>query len=501
MDLRKARMAAEKFTGGERRMTDLDVPVRNEIMSERPDVMLLNTMLLDPGISFPLHLLKLPITRSNLVYTNPDADIQKFVRGELKELKRSLLFDALTALEHGYAAFERRYVLRDSMYHYKEFVHLNPLYLWIRVNEKTKGFNGIRQQYKTGIVDLKPEKSYIFSHEAYFSNLYGNSQIKYAYVPWLLDKEFYRYHGLALQEFGLQTLVGRAPEGDREVDMGEAGKQTISNLEFIKLIGEAVRSRTVVTYPMGEGWDLSALFKDTRNTWDFNKDHDFLDLKKALAILVPPELWRSGGGSYAKAKVQSFWFEQTIGTILDELTYSVMRHIVKPIIKLNFWDGRKEPSYGEIDAKPPSLEYQEFAQKLLLSKESKEVVNWEALFRMLRIPVTSGDDEEFGIENIPASIKTLEDFCHKAFTTGIVHGKSELSYTGMVPLTNDAKKMLAEEARKMQFIARNASSPREGFQAILSRLRAEGREVAHDFFYKQIKDGQYHQLTKGSEHA
>ena len=121
-----------------------------------------------------------------------------------------------------------------------------------------------------------------------------------------------------------------------KVNMGEAGEVEISNREFMKLIGESVRSRTVVSIPAAEGFSIEPLFQKHHAIWDFNKDHEFLDTKKALAILVPPELWKSGGGSYAKAQVQSFWFEQTIASILDEVK-RYLRYGWQWGIQLRYW--------------------------------------------------------------------------------------------------------------------------------------------------------------------
>jgi hypothetical protein len=488
--LEAVRWEVEKYVGG-RRMTDLDVQVQNNLLTDRPNIDLFNTMLLDPGVSFPLHMLKLPISRSRFVYQNQDADIQAFVEGELKELHHTLRFESLTALEHGFSSFERRYEIRDAMTHYKEFIHLNPKYIWIRIDPKTKGFNGLQQRYRGNTIDLRPEKSYVFSHEQYFSNLYGRSQINYAYVPWLLDKEFYRYHGLALQEFGLQTLVGRAPEGNRTINMGEAGDKTISNLEFIKMIGETVRSRTVVTYPAGEGWDLGTLFKSMTG-WDFNKDHDFLDNKKALAILLPPELWRGGGGSYAKSRVQSYWFEQTIGAILDELSRAIMRYVVKPIIRLNFWDGREEPPYGTVSCEPPSMEYQQFVEKLILKTNKPQPIDWNALLKIMRIPLKT-DVEEVGLEEMPTTAKTLEDFCRRAFTSGVEFAKDELACPDLyIPIPEEKKKQeFRAEAGRLQWLVKKMPSPRKVLVTVYDRIRLQGRDFAHEFFCKTVEDGGY----------
>lgn len=503
MDERRKMIAAiPKFAAT--RETALDIPIKfGDVLGEKPGIELLNSMLMDPGISFPLHVLKLPISRSKLVYRNSDEDIQKFVDTELGELKRTLLQNALTALEHGFSAFEKRFELKGNMYHYKEFVHLRPEYIWVRIDPKTKGFNGLRQKYRGNEVELEPPKCYIFTYQHQFSNFYGKAQTQYAYVPWLLDKEFYRYHGLALQEFGLQTLLGRAPEGRRKVDMGEAEEQEIDNLEFVNLLCQSVHSRTSLALPSGDEWDIKPLFEKKQALWDFNKDHDFLDMKKALAILIPPDIWRSGGGgSYARAKVQSFWFEQTIGAIIDELTASIMRHIIKPIIQLNFWAGKEEPPYGTLIGETPSLRYHDFAEALIKDYEKKEKIDWTAIFKLMRLPLIEDTEETFGLEQMPTDIKTLRDVCRKAFNKGIEMGKEELAFTSFVPIPEDVSSVLKSEAHRLQFMLKQASSPESRMAVIgvvLARLRADGRVTAHEFFHRVVASGGYTQLNQSQD--
>lgn len=503
MDLKEEnkKWAVNKFVGGKRESV-LDMPIdTGGKLGGKPNMALYTSMMTDPGISFPLHLLKLPVSRSRLVYTNSNADIQKFVTEELEELKRTILFNALTALEYGFAPFERRFEMRDGMYRYKEFIHLRPDYIWIKMHPVRKNFNGIEQRYKGKTVTLSPEKSYVFSYQSYFTNLYGSSQISFAYIPWILDKEFYRYHGVALQEFGIPTIVVSAPEGLKKVDMGEAGEVEITNLEFIKLVAESVRSRSVVGKPPGDDWFMKPLFERKQAFWDFNKDHEWLDLKKALAILIPPEIWKSGGGSYAKSKVQSFWFEQTIASILDELTTSVFRHIIKPIVRLNFWDGKEEPPYGELIGKAPSLEYNVLLEKLIQSDKNKENIDWRATYKLMRVPLIEEKEDSFGLTDIPHDIKSLEGLCRKAFNRGIEIGKEQLAYTGFVPLSSDAKETLKNEASRLQYMLRKTSNQSAVLGVVLGRLRSEGLEQSFDYFHKAIESGNYRKLGESENEA
>lgn len=496
----KRQSAIKPFIGGDRH-SDFDAAIEaGNKLGDRPNIQTCNAMLTDPGISFPLHMLKLPVSRSKLVYSNPDPDIRKFVNSELEELSRVILFSALTALEYGFAPFERRFVMVDGKYHYKEFYHLKPEYVKILIHPQKKNFNGLEQGYKGHRIDLPAEMSYVFAYQTYFSNFYGKPQIDYAYVPWILDKEFYRYHGLALQEFGLPTIHVRAPEGNRKVDMGEAGIVEIPNLEFMKLIGESVRSRSVVGTPPGEDWFIGALFEKRQVVWDYNKDHEWLDRKKALGLLVPPDIWREGGGSFAKAKVQTFWFEQTIAAILGELKQSVFRHIIKPIIRLNFWDGRAEPPYGELHGHAPSLRYQEFMESLIRDEKDKSRIDWPAMFNLMRVPIIENERDNFGLSDIPTDTKSLEGLCRKAFNRGIEIGKEELAFTGYIPLSENIKNTLKDEAHRLQFMLRQTSNPIGVIGVVLGRLRSEGREHGHWWFSNAIENGKY-QSVKETENV
>lgn len=500
-----------RFADKEKRLSEFDSILETDgILDGRPNVLTYNRMLHDPGISFPLHMLKLPITRSQIIYENPDQDITNFVNDNLRALHWTIQYDALTSLEYGFAPFEKRYSHKNGMIYYKEFIPLDPLYIWIKINQETGKYQALRQRFRFQQIDIPAEKTWLNIHDLRFSKMYGRAQIDYAYVPWLLDREFYRYHGVALQEFGLPTLVGRAPEGKRRAMLPDGTVQDISNMEYISLVGQSVRSESVVVLPSGEDFSLDTLFEKSTG-WDFNKDHQFLDLKKALAILLPPELWQAGQtGSYAKSRIQSYWFEQTIGAKLEELMRFVMHYILRPIILINFWDGREMPPLGKLYAEAPSLYYEEFAQKLIIARETQfskkteasDFVSWDSLYELMRIPVKPEEGESIArifTDNLPTDERSLKEVCKKFYRRGIDMGKEELAFRGYVPMSEEMKKSLKAEAQKLKYMLENTSNPRAVLEVVLLRLRDQGRYDAHEFFHDAVEGGNYEAITRRVE--
>jgi hypothetical protein len=484
------------------RETLLEIDVEAGRLKGKPPIPIYKKMQKDPGVSYPLHLLRLALAKSRLAYLNPDKDIKKFVDENLEELSYTILRDAFAALAYGFAPFERRFVMKDGLYFYKEFIALDPEYITIKIHPELKGFDGIVQEppFFGQKVELPVVKSFVFTHNLEFSNLYGVAQIDSAYVPWIIDREFWRFHGVALQEFGLPTLVGRAPEGSRQVQIHGETKD-IRNTDLIKFIGESVRSESVVVIPAEEGWSLDVLFEKRAIIWDFNKDHDFLNLQKALAILIPPEIYREGGGAYAKARIQSFWFEQTVGSILEALLKHVIRYLIKPLIRLNFYDGRVEPPYGKLQGEPMTLSFKDVGEALIkASGEKRPEIDWRALLTLMRIPlVPEGEEPEvkaLSFEEIPQNLRVIEELCRKFYNKGIELGKEELAYAGFVPLGKEDHAMLESEAKRLQWLLKRSENPRPVFGSILGRLRAEGREKAVNFFYSQVDEGRYVSLTK-----
>lgn len=502
---KEAVIVMRRYADKERRIAEFDAKLDMDwILGRRPNIKIYNKMLRDPGISFPLHMLKLPLSRARLTYTNPDRDIQRFVEENLKELHYTIHYDALTALDYGYSAFERRFQHKNGLIYYKEFIHLDPEYIWIRVDPKTYKYDGLRQRVSMKQVDIPAAKTFVMIHEFHFSKMYGRAQIDYAYVPWLLDKEFYRYHGVALQEFGLPTLLGRAPDGKRRVLMPDGKVKDISNIEFMQMLGQTVRSDSVIVLPSGEDFSLGSLF-EKKIGWDYNKDHEFLDLKKSLAILLPPELWHPGTtGSYAKSRIQSFWFEQSIGGLLDELKRFVEKYIIKPIVLMNFWDGKEMPPLGTLHGEPPSLYYEEFAQKLVIEREKaraksdpgSNILEWSALYKMMRIPLAEPGIEKFEVSDLPTSQKMLEELCRKVYRKGIEIGKEELAFKGYVPIGKERNETLKKEAAKLKHMLANTANSSLVVGVVLSRLKAEGREDTLEFFHDSVVGGNYDQLNK-----
>lgn len=452
---------------------------------------LINSMLTDPGVSYPISLLELSILRSEMVYKNKDSEIEEFVKLNLEELKLTLMRDATRALEYGFAPFERRWEFnkKEGKSFYKEFIPLNPAFVTILIDKENKGYGGIKHEFGDKKTILRaPYESYVYSHDVKFSNLYGVSQVMFAWLPWVLDREFWRYHALAAQEFGVPTLVGKAPAGDGTYKV-KGAKVQIPHHEILSIIMDSIRNRSNITLP-GIEYSIEMLLAKKAMAWDFNKDHGILDLQKARAILVPSELWREGGGSYAKARTQSFWFEIVIEAKLFDMAQSVMRHIIKPLIIINFQKSKNAiPPMGTFDFEPHLPNITAYLEKLSLTSEASEAreeIDWGKIFTSFKVPLKEDneDDSKMTFEDVPINRSVVSGICQKAFFSGIDQAKRDFCVTDFIPVTDELMKDLDRKASEMSQRAKNVAYPRRVLKEAANEVRSLGYSMAVDFSIK-----------------
>jgi hypothetical protein len=474
--------------GATRRKTAIDQPISDHELQGKIDAALIDKMLTDPGVSYPISLLELSILRSGMVYKNKDSEIEEFVKTNLKELKATILRDATRALEYGFAPFERRWIFnkKQGVYFYKEFIPLNPAFVTILVDKDKKGFGGIKHEFQDTKTTLRaPYECYVYSHDVKFSNLYGISQVMFAWLPWILDREFWRYHALAAQEFGVPTLIGKAPAGDGTYKV-KGQKVQIPHHEILGIIMDSIRNRSNVTLP-GMDYVIEMLMAKRTTAWDFEKDHKLLDLQKARAILVPSELWREGGGSYAKARTQSFWFEIVIEAKLFDIAQSVMRHIIKPLIMMNFQkDKDVMPPMGEFYFEPHLPNITAYLEKLTLSPEAaeaREEIDWEKVFTSFKVPLKDEEEEDSAMtfDEVPINRAVVTSICQKAFFSGIDRAKEDFGVTEFIPVTDECMKDIDRRASEMAQRAKKVAHPSRLLKIAKSEIKSLGYNMAVDF--------------------
>lgn len=449
-------------------------------------------MLTDPGVSYPIALLELSILRSGMVYKNKQSkEIEDFVIMNLKELSKTILRDSTRAMEYGFAPFERRWVFNrdEGKYFYKEYIPLNPLFCTILTDKNKKGFAGIKHEFQNEETKLRaPYESYVFAHDVKFSNYYGTSQVMFAWLPWILDREFWRYHALAAQEFGVPTLVGKAPAGDGTYKV-KGQKVQIPHHEILGIIMDSIRNRSNIVLP-GMDYMIDMLMAKRTTAWDYEADHKLLDLQKARAILVPSELWREGGGSYAKARTQSFWFEIVIEAKLFDLSQSIMRHIIKPLITMNFQkDKYKPPPFGEFYFEPHLPNITAYLEKLSQSPEAasgREKIDWDKVFTSFKIPLKEEEEEqsEMNFDKIPINRSVVSSICQKAFFIGIDKAKDDFAVSEFIPVSDETMKEIDKKSSEFSHKAKQISNPEKLLAQARSQFKSQGYNLAVDFAIK-----------------
>lgn len=402
-------------------------------------------MLGDPGITYPLEILKLPTLRSGFVYTNPNPDIQKFVNETIEPIWPRLKRDCLTAYVYGFAAMEKRFY-RDSsgMARYRRFNCLYPDYIKILV-DKSGRVAGLKQNLPQGREASIPRwKSFVYTHQKEFGNHYGLSRLKAARLAYVLDMECFKFHGLSQQDFSVPTIVARAPIGKGKFSNDKGEEIKMNYLDFMQQIAMSIGSRSNVSFPSGEDFSLNILH-DKKVLWDFNKDHDFFDGAKARGIFGFEEIYRAGGGSYAKAKEIGGWLIEGIEAIQDDMaTEYILPYIIEPIIIWNFWDGGTRPPRGAFSFSPFTRSVRDYLKDIFMKvvENSPNIVDYTTLSDILKVPINKNEkpnpnpgqtDTETESKALPSSKKTIEAFLKKAYNSGIEIAKKEECIDTYIP--------------------------------------------------------------------
>lgn len=393
---------------------------------------IIESMMKCPTIRFCYFFSTLPIRRARLYYQHQSREIQQFVTDNLSQIRRNLTQDILYGFQFGFLAFEKRFRVFDRRVHYKEFFPIEPRYT--EIVTKNGSFDGfIVKKHKSGTVfsqelveiTVPAWKSFIFTNEFAFRNYYGKSFLTSAYIPWLLWKETIRLHGHAMSDFVLPAMIIRAPEGEGTYNIDGSARR-IRHAEYMMRAAQAARSRSVVYMPPGPDYSIELL--QVSRAWDFSKDYSDWERMMALALLIPRDLFREGGGSYAKAREQSFWFAQAANALLQQIIDFVYPFLIVSLIQMNFEDRQKpvRENFGELFFESISARDSEFLQSLVEKfLEDKKRPDWNEILRILHVPQESEtklDDE------LPLTKASLEKAFRKILISEFDGAKRDLGF-------------------------------------------------------------------------
>lgn len=298
-----------------------------------------------PQIAAGLGVIKGPLLAAQWWVECEDKAIEAFIGAQLKRLWYPALRGMLLALDFGFSALEKVWVLDgrgegsvsptnnggEVKVSLKKLKDLDPRTLEILADERGD-FAGLKQTYPKEVT-LPPEKCLIFTHQKEFGNLYGTSRLRPAYEPWYWQSLMYQFCNRYFERRGAPPIKATAPPGKTLV----AGTEK-DNLDLIYQAAAGLKDNAVVAMPSlrdGQGnrlWDLEFLEDDKRGEM-FLAYIEHLDQKILRALLVPDRLiTQQEAGSYALARVHADIFlmqeEALLADILDHLNSYLLPQMV-----------------------------------------------------------------------------------------------------------------------------------------------------------------------------
>lgn len=314
-----------------------------------PDTIPLRTYLQmedDAQIKAVLTLIKAPLVKVVWSITCEDQDIARFCKMALDEVWGGLIRTVCNALNFGFQAYEKVWRKENDQWVYEDLMDLYPGSVTFKKGDRGQ-FNGIQQYTMRGMVDIPPEKSFIFTNEKRFGNPYGRSKLRSAYMYWYIDKFTYDFENVYFERYAMPIIHGEAPTGRTQT--GSGAGQTEDNLRLLLDKLEALKQGSSITTPSDvdpiskqKKWAIKFLEAQRRGA-DFRSRHEYLDLMKARAIFAPELVFSApyAGSSYALAREHASIFMSAEEAILQEVKFHIDKYLLRQLVSYNF--GAKAP--------------------------------------------------------------------------------------------------------------------------------------------------------------
>jgi hypothetical protein len=329
-----------------------------------PDEIPLSTydrMRWDGQLRLGMMTIKLPIMSRDFWIECEDKDIQAFVYQNLKEVWRPLLKSILTALDFGFAPHEKVWEIAEDyrvmnekeeidytrdVIKYRSLKDICQKTVTVEYTEKMR-FNGMYQnKNRPRQVFLKPDKSFIFTYDKEWGNIYGWSRLKpaypYWYTYWILDA----WHERWLQKRGIPPVVVHYPIGRSQTATTGNTPVYKDNQEIARDAAKSMQPDSVVTIPSDEvktvngksgGWSIET-FEDNTRIDAFVAAKEALDVRKLRAILVPERAITqdSSTGSYRMAETHVWILMESLKGLIGDIADHINQFLIPQLVELNF---------------------------------------------------------------------------------------------------------------------------------------------------------------------
>lgn len=276
---------------------------------------------------------------------NDTADAEKQAKFLMEVFDRidieEVLHNALCAFEFGFALAEQVFE-RDTwdtknggdgkQYVFlKKLQHRDPRDLVLKMDYHGN-FVGAKQWGVAGvpknIVELTPEKLWLFTHDRRFGNLYGNSDLRSAYRSWFAKKFVIQFWNVYLERFGAPMTMMGYPLG--------ASEQLKTNL---KSILSNLASKTEILVP--NDVEIKLIEATRGGNAGYLDAVNFHNNSIARAILMPALLGADGDANRQTASTSQSFLQlrllfKVADTVSQKLSASLMDQVIKPLLDINF---------------------------------------------------------------------------------------------------------------------------------------------------------------------
>ncbi len=343
-----------------------------------------NLMRKDAQLQMGLKVIKLPIKAMKWWVVCEDKNIQAFLQFVFKRIWKSSVSAILNALDFGWSACEKVWEVQNIEVNRKEgdkqvIAYKGEAVLLKKLKDpdptsitilttKNGDFDGFEQQTTGGgTVSVPVEKSFVFTNEKEFGNLYGKSLLRYAYDYWYWAILMYQFLNRYFERRGVPPTKARAPYGKTKLSDGTV----IDSMQLGQQAGESLTESSVVCLPStidekgNYKWDLEYM-KDDQRADMFIKYIEHLNAMKLRALFVPERMiiQDTDMGARAVAKTHLDVFLMGLEGLIEDIVDHFNKYLIPQLVEYNFG---KDASPAYIETSGLSVDSKNLLKQIIIS--------------------------------------------------------------------------------------------------------------------------------------
>ncbi len=373
----------------------------------------------DGQLRLGLATIKMPIMSRGFEIHCEDKDIQAFVYQNLREIWRPFIKSVLSALDFGFAPHEKiweiaenyRVISKNTKINYTrdaikyrtiKDVCQHTVTMDYAEGMKYKGF--YQNKNRPGKEAYVPaSKSFVFTHDKEWGNIYGWARLKpaypYWYTYWILDA----WHERWLQKRGIPPIIVKYPIGKSQTATAGGVPVFKDNADIARDTAKSLQPDSIVTIPSDEtktptgrsaSWDVSTLIDNTKID-AFVMAKEKLDIRKLRAILVPERAITqdTSTGSFKMAESHIWLMMESLKGLIGDIADHTNEFLIPQLIAVNF--GNRAPratiKIEEVGKELTNALYEIYLGLIMTGRASPGVKKMEAI---LNIPSETDEEKE-----------------------------------------------------------------------------------------------------------